>query len=76
MALDQTNCLLTGNTVVCKPSEMTSVSAWMLCQLMKDAGLPNGVVNMVFGTGPLAGEALINHSDVHVSQAFYTAVSD
>ena len=33
---------------------------------MKDAGLPNGVLNMVFGTGPRAGEALINHQDVNV----------
>ena len=45
---------------------MTSVSAWMLCKLMKEAGLPDGVVNMVFGTGPKAGEALINHKDVNV----------
>ena len=60
----------TGNTVVCKPSEMTSVSAWMLCQLMNRAGLPVGVVNMVFGTGSSAGEALINHKDVDVNWAF------
>ena len=33
---------------------------------MKEAGLPNGVVNMVFGTGPKAGEALINHQNVNV----------
>ena len=56
-----------GNTVVCKPSEMTSVTAWMLCKLMKEAGLPDGVVNIVFGTGPNAGEALINHKDVNAS---------
>lgn len=58
--------IFAGNTVVCKPSEITSVTAWMLCQLMKDAGLPDGVVNMVFGTGPKAGEALITHEDVNV----------
>ena len=45
---------------------MTSVTAWMLCKLMKKAGLPDGVVNMVFGTGPKAGEALINHEDINV----------
>ena len=55
-----------GNTVVCKPSEITSVTAWMLCKIMKDAGLPNGVVNLVFGTGSKAGEALINHKEVNV----------
>ena len=30
-----------GNTVVCKPSEMTSVTAWMMCQVMKEAGRSN-----------------------------------
>lgn len=49
---------------------MTSVTAWMLCKLLQEAGLPDGVVNMVFGTGPKAGEALINHPDVNVSVAF------
>ena len=34
--------------MVCKPSEMTSVTAWMLCELMQKAELPPGVVNMVF----------------------------
>ncbi|XP_046440765.1 2-aminomuconic semialdehyde dehydrogenase-like isoform X2 [Daphnia pulex] len=58
--------LASGNCVVCKPSEITSVTAWMLCKLIKDAGLPNGVLNMVFGTGSKAGEALINHQGVNV----------
>jgi acyl-CoA reductase-like NAD-dependent aldehyde dehydrogenase len=53
-----------GNTVVCKPSEMTSVTAWMMCRVFDEAGLPAGVVNMVFGTGPRAGDALIRHPDV------------
>lgn len=68
--IDIKTCLflfsLKGNTVVCKPSEVTSVTAWMLAKLVKDAGIPNGVVNIVFGTGPKAGEALINHPDVNV----------
>ena len=55
-----------GNTVVCKPSEITSVTAWMLCKIMKEAGLPNGVCNIIMGTGSKAGEALINHRDVNV----------
>lgn len=38
----------------------------MLCKLMKVAGIPNGVVNIVFGTGLKAGEALVNHQDVNV----------
>lgn len=53
-----------GNTVVAKPSEMTSLTAWMMCRLFEKAGLPKGVVNMVFGRGPTAGAALVRHKDV------------
>ncbi|XP_054871781.1 2-aminomuconic semialdehyde dehydrogenase [Amphiprion ocellaris] len=53
-----------GNTVVAKPSEMTSVTAWMMCKLMEEAGVPPGVVNIVFGSGPRAGDALVGHPDV------------
>ncbi|XP_010023051.1 PREDICTED: aldehyde dehydrogenase family 8 member A1 isoform X3 [Nestor notabilis] len=53
-----------GNTVVAKPSEMTSVTAWMMCKLLDKAGVPHGVVNVVFGTGAKAGEALVCHPDV------------
>ncbi|XP_033847001.1 2-aminomuconic semialdehyde dehydrogenase [Periophthalmus magnuspinnatus] len=56
--------IATGNTVVAKPSEMTSVTAWMMCKLMQKAGVPPGVVNIVFGTGPRAGDALVGHPDV------------
>lgn len=56
--------LATGNTVVAKPSEMTSVTAWMLCKYMEQAGVPPGVINIVFGTGPKAGNALVGHPDV------------
>lgn len=41
--------LATGNTVVCKPSELSPVTAWMLCRVLNEAGLPHGVVNMVHG---------------------------
>ncbi|EFA81494.1 aldehyde dehydrogenase [Heterostelium album PN500] len=53
-----------GNTCVCKPSEITSYTAWLLCQVMKDVGVPAGVVNIVFGTGPNAGSALVSHPSV------------
>lgn len=56
--------IATGNTVVAKPSEMTSVTAWMMCKLMQKAGVPPGVVNIIFGTGPTAGDALVGHPDV------------
>jgi len=50
-----------GNTVVCKPSELTPLTAFMLCDVLNQAGIPPGVVNMVFGTGPKAGQALVEH---------------
>lgn len=56
--------LATGNTVVCKPSEFTSMTAFMLAALIKEAGLPPGVCNMVFGTGEGAGSVLVDHPAV------------
>ncbi|KAH9373914.1 hypothetical protein HPB48_001090 [Haemaphysalis longicornis] len=50
-----------GNTVVAKPSELTSVTAWMLAKVFVDAGLPPGVVNFVFGFGQVVGDALVRH---------------
>ncbi|WAR26725.1 AL8A1-like protein [Mya arenaria] len=58
--------MITGNTVVAKPSEMTSVTAWKLAEVFNHAGLPAGVVNFVFGTGPNAGDAIVKHPDVPV----------
>lgn len=53
-----------GNTAVCKPSEFTSATASILAEILIEAGLPKGVVNIVFGTGPRAGAALVEHPDV------------
>ncbi|KAI9348275.1 aldehyde dehydrogenase domain-containing protein [Zopfochytrium polystomum] len=53
-----------GCTCVLKPSEFTSVTAWKLCSLLNEAGLPAGVINVVFGTGPKAGSALVSHPKV------------
>lgn len=53
-----------GNTVVCKPSELTPMTAYLLAELLNEAGLPHGVVNIVFGTGQGAGAALTAHPDV------------
>jgi len=58
--------IMAGNTVVCKPSEMTSVTAWMLAQICNQAKLPAGVVNMVFGYGSTCGEALVTHPEVNI----------
>lgn len=56
--------IATGNTVVCKPSEFTSMTAGLLAEVMKQAGLPDGVVNMVYGYGHEAGDALVRHPKV------------
>ncbi len=56
--------LACGNTVVCKPSEITSKSAFLLAGLMCTAGLPKGVCNMVFGKGEPAGSYLVRHPGV------------
>ncbi|KAK7076260.1 Aldehyde dehydrogenase 8 member A1 [Halocaridina rubra] len=56
--------LICGNTVVAKPSELTSVTAYMFCKLLQETDFPPGVINVVFGLGKSAGEALVNHPDV------------
>jgi aminomuconate-semialdehyde/2-hydroxymuconate-6-semialdehyde dehydrogenase len=56
--------LATGNTAVGKPSEVTPVTAWMLGEICNQAGLPRGVLNIVHGTGPRAGAAIVQHPDV------------
>jgi len=56
--------LATGNTVVGKPSEVTPVTAMLLCEVAAEAGLPAGVLNVVHGLGPVAGAALVAHPDV------------
>ncbi|MBW6482576.1 MAG: aldehyde dehydrogenase family protein [Vicingaceae bacterium] len=55
--------LATGNTVVLKPAETTSLTALKLAELIQDAGLPDGVVNIVTGAGA-TGAAIVNHPDV------------
>ena len=56
--------LATGNTVVLKPAEQTPLSALLLAQLIAEAGVPEGVVNVVPGFGETAGAALAAHHDV------------
>ncbi len=53
-----------GNTCVAKPSEMTSHTAFLLAEIIRAAGVPKGVVNIVFGLGAEAGQALVEHRDV------------
>lgn len=52
-----------GNTIVWKPSETQAYSAHFIMQLFKEAGLPDGVINMVITDGPTAGDVCFNHPD-------------
>jgi acyl-CoA reductase-like NAD-dependent aldehyde dehydrogenase len=56
--------LATGNTVVVKPAELTPMSAQRLAELALDAGIPEGVFQVVVGTGPIVGARLAEHPDV------------
>jgi betaine-aldehyde dehydrogenase len=55
-----------GNTIVLKPAENTPLTALRMAELATEAGAPAGVVNVITGTGPVAGEALISHEDVEM----------
>jgi acyl-CoA reductase-like NAD-dependent aldehyde dehydrogenase len=56
--------LACGNTVVLKPAELTPLSALRLAELVLDAGIPEGVVNVLVGKGSIVGQRLIEHPDV------------
>jgi acyl-CoA reductase-like NAD-dependent aldehyde dehydrogenase len=56
--------LAAGNTVVLKPAETTPLSALLFAQVCQQAGLPDGVVNIVTGDG-ITGAALVNHPDIN-----------
>lgn len=56
--------IATGNTCVAKPSELTPLTAHRLAELSLEAGIPNGVINIVHGLGARAGAALCEHPDV------------
>ena len=56
--------LICGNTVVLKPAEDTPLSTYNLTQVLAEAGLPPGVLNVVFGYGPDAGAPMLNNPDV------------
>jgi acyl-CoA reductase-like NAD-dependent aldehyde dehydrogenase len=56
--------LAAGCPVVHKPSELASLTSYLLAEIIDSAGLPAGVYNLLPGTGPVAGEALVAHPDV------------
>ncbi len=53
-----------GNTAVAKPSELTPMTAFLLCEICREAGLPNGVLNIVHGTGPNVGAVITAHPKI------------
>jgi acyl-CoA reductase-like NAD-dependent aldehyde dehydrogenase len=56
--------LAAGNTVVLKPAELTPLTALRFADIAKEAGIPNGVVNVVAGPGSVCGARLVEHPDV------------
>jgi acyl-CoA reductase-like NAD-dependent aldehyde dehydrogenase len=56
--------LACGNTVVLKPAELTPLSALRLAELIRDAGIPDGVVNVLVGKGSVVGQRLVEHHGV------------
>ncbi|MBC7425609.1 MAG: aldehyde dehydrogenase [Bacteroidia bacterium] len=56
--------LATGNCVVAKPSEITPMTAFMLSEICNEAGLPDGVLNIVHGLGPKVGNAIVSHPGI------------
>lgn len=56
--------LITGNTVVAKPSEITPMTAYMLSEICREAGLPKGVLNIVHGYGQKTGRAISSHPKI------------
>lgn len=56
--------LVTGNTVVAKPSELTPMTAYLLSEIAKEVGLPPGVLNVIHGTGVQVGAPLVKHPAV------------
>lgn len=56
--------LLMGNTVVAKPSELTPLTANLMCEVASEIGLPTGVLNVVHGYGPEVGQAILDHPSI------------
>lgn len=58
-----TSAAMMGNTVVWKPANTQVYAANVIMQVLKEAGLPDGVINLVYVSGPDAGDVIFNHSD-------------
>ena len=58
-----TSCAMMGNVVVWKPADSQVYSANVLMEIFKEAGLPDGVINLIYVRGPVAGDVIFNHKD-------------
>ncbi|HZE99225.1 MAG TPA: aldehyde dehydrogenase family protein [Planctomycetota bacterium] len=58
--------LVAGNTIVLKPASDTPHSSHLLVEAFEEAGVPSGVVNLVHGSGSVAGNAIVEHPDVRI----------
>ena len=56
--------LAAGNCVIAKPLEVTPYTAFMLGKIAKEAGMPDGVLNILHGTGPNVGDAIVKHPKI------------
>lgn len=56
--------LAAGNCVIAKPSEITPYTAFLLGEVVKESGMPDGVLNIVHGTGQYAGDAIVKHPKI------------
>lgn len=59
----QTSAAMMGNTIVWKPSKTQVYSAAVIMEVLMEAGLPNGVINLVFAPGPVTADTVLNHPD-------------
>src|SRR5690606_26034263 len=58
-----TSMAMMGNTVVWKPAYTQIYAAHVIMQVLREAGLPDGVINLIYVDGPLAGDVIFNHAD-------------
>lgn len=58
-----TSAAMMGNTVVWKPANSQIYAAQVIMQVLKEAGLPDGVINLIYVSGPNAGDVIFNHKD-------------
>ncbi|MBC7107361.1 MAG: aldehyde dehydrogenase family protein [Methanomassiliicoccales archaeon] len=59
-----TAAMIAGNTVIIKPSSLAPLPVYMICEIMRRAGLPPGALNFVAGSGAEIGDALIHHPEI------------